>query len=246
MNRINPTANLLSPLSKNELEELDHFLMSDATSDETMMLDILDGYLTAIVIGPTTLPFNQWFSGIWGPDKEDMPKFATMAEAQRIIDLIVRHMNGMIAAFEDNPDDIEPLFSIWPTEAGEPERCDGESWAYGFVQGVELCRKDWQPLFEDPTGIEMFRPLYLMGEEEITPEEETMVQSRDQCMVLTALIPASIAWIYRFWLPYRQAMVERMDTIQRKTTVKTGRNDPCPCGSGQKFKKCCGAGATLH
>ncbi|MDD4617044.1 MAG: YchJ family protein [Alphaproteobacteria bacterium] len=23
---------------------------------------------------------------------------------------------------------------------------------------------------------------------------------------------------------------------------KTGRNDPCPCGSGKKFKKCCGAG----
>ncbi|MFM9942071.1 MAG: SEC-C metal-binding domain-containing protein [Hyphomicrobiaceae bacterium] len=20
---------------------------------------------------------------------------------------------------------------------------------------------------------------------------------------------------------------------------KTGRNDPCPCGSGQKYKKCC-------
>lgn len=25
---------------------------------------------------------------------------------------------------------------------------------------------------------------------------------------------------------------------------KVGRNDPCPCGSGRKFKKCCGAGAT--
>ena len=25
-----------------------------------------------------------------------------------------------------------------------------------------------------------------------------------------------------------------------RTTPKTGRNDPCPCGSGQKFKKCCG------
>ncbi|MCB1903860.1 MAG: SEC-C domain-containing protein, partial [Gammaproteobacteria bacterium] len=22
---------------------------------------------------------------------------------------------------------------------------------------------------------------------------------------------------------------------------KVGRNDPCPCGSGKKFKKCCGA-----
>ena len=24
---------------------------------------------------------------------------------------------------------------------------------------------------------------------------------------------------------------------------KTGRNDPCPCGSGKKYKKCCGAAA---
>ena len=23
-------------------------------------------------------------------------------------------------------------------------------------------------------------------------------------------------------------------------TAKVGRNDPCPCGSGKKFKKCCG------
>ncbi len=28
---------------------------------------------------------------------------------------------------------------------------------------------------------------------------------------------------------------------QRVATEKVGRNDPCPCGSGQKFKKCCGA-----
>src|SRR5206468_10516714 len=24
---------------------------------------------------------------------------------------------------------------------------------------------------------------------------------------------------------------------------KTGRNDPCPCGSGRKYKRCCGASA---
>jgi preprotein translocase subunit SecA len=28
----------------------------------------------------------------------------------------------------------------------------------------------------------------------------------------------------------------------RRDTPKVGRNDPCPCGSGKKFKKCCGAG----
>jgi uncharacterized protein YecA (UPF0149 family) len=30
---------------------------------------------------------------------------------------------------------------------------------------------------------------------------------------------------------------------QRRPPEKVGRNDPCPCGSGKKFKKCCGAGA---
>ena len=34
-------------------------------------------------------------------------------------------------------------------------------------------------------------------------------------------------------------------TAVKKTPVvnsgKVGRNDPCPCGSGKKYKKCCGA-----
>jgi preprotein translocase subunit SecA len=30
---------------------------------------------------------------------------------------------------------------------------------------------------------------------------------------------------------------------QRRTTNEVGRNDPCPCGSGKKYKKCHGANA---
>ena len=29
--------------------------------------------------------------------------------------------------------------------------------------------------------------------------------------------------------------------VVRKASEKIGRNDPCPCGSGKKYKKCCGA-----
>jgi uncharacterized protein YecA (UPF0149 family) len=32
----------------------------------------------------------------------------------------------------------------------------------------------------------------------------------------------------------------------RRTTPKIGRNDPCPCGSGNKFKQCCGKTTILH
>jgi preprotein translocase subunit SecA len=34
-----------------------------------------------------------------------------------------------------------------------------------------------------------------------------------------------------------------VETVERKT-AKVGRNDPCPCGSGKKYKKCCGAGGS--
>ena len=27
----------------------------------------------------------------------------------------------------------------------------------------------------------------------------------------------------------------------KRDGIKVGRNDPCPCGSGKKYKKCCGA-----
>ena len=30
------------------------------------------------------------------------------------------------------------------------------------------------------------------------------------------------------------------ENTPRKVTKKVGRNDPCPCGSGKKYKKCCG------
>ena len=57
---------------------------------------------------------------------------------------------------------------------------------------------------------------------------------------------------------HREEEVERIEEKQRKNyimsrgedtpasatvkreTAKVGRNDPCPCGSGKKYKKCCG------
>jgi uncharacterized protein YecA (UPF0149 family) len=42
-----------------------------------------------------------------------------------------------------------------------------------------------------------------------------------------------------------QADRERLAPI-RRDAPKVGRNDPCPCGSGKKYKKCCGAGEVLN
>ena len=38
-------------------------------------------------------------------------------------------------------------------------------------------------------------------------------------------------------------MREHKQETVRRETPKVGRNDPCPCGSGKKYKHCCGRNA---
>ncbi|MBO4229401.1 MAG: SEC-C domain-containing protein [Clostridia bacterium] len=33
---------------------------------------------------------------------------------------------------------------------------------------------------------------------------------------------------------------QKKQPVRNAATKKVGRNDPCPCGSGKKYKKCCG------
>jgi len=44
-----------------------------------------------------------------------------------------------------------------------------------------------------------------------------------------------------FWEPWRQEYLAGLGKDRTvRTTVRVGRNDMCPCGSGKKYKKCCG------
>jgi uncharacterized protein len=237
----------LAALSDAEMDELDRFLMSDATSDNTMMLDCLDGYLTALATGPVSILPSQWLPGVWGPTEKDEPVFDSFKQAERITGLIFRQLNGIIGSLQHNPDEFEPIFDTAIFPDNSHEYADGEMWAYGFMSGIMLQRESWQALFDDPNGVEVLRPIYLLGAEEATPEEEALTETPEQREKLTEQIPASVAWIYRFWLPYRDAMAERsVATTFERGQPKVGRNDPCPCGSGKKFKKCCGASTILH
>jgi uncharacterized protein YecA (UPF0149 family) len=40
---------------------------------------------------------------------------------------------------------------------------------------------------------------------------------------------------------HEDLMPEDEEEDARPVVSKAGRNDPCPCGSGKKYKKCCGA-----
>lgn len=236
-----------SPLAAQEMDELDQFLLSDATSDETMMLDSLDGYLTAIVIGPASIKTSEWLPGVWGPSEKDEPAFETYEQAERILELILQQRNGVVESLQRDPDQFEPVFDSVVYEGDTQEYLDGEMWAHGFMRGIELRKDDWKQFLDDPKCVEMLYPIYLLGADKVTEKEELLVETPAQREELTRQIPASVAAIYRYWSPHRKDRFEHtMTSTFQREQPKTGRNDPCPCGSGKKFKKCCGAAKILH
>lgn len=225
------------------LDELDQFLMSDIMSENTMTIEMLDGYLTAIAIGPTTIQPTEWLADVWGPTEDDAPDFESYEQAEYVFGLMMRHYNSILQTFEADPASIAPLFSVNEVDDEDDPReyIDAEAWANGFFQGMGLCWDDWQPLLDHPDAEEWLRPLRLLGSDDLDDEERELVSQPAERETLSEQVPPAVARIYEFWLPHRGSTQERLlaQTIQRDAP-KVGRNDPCPCGSGKKFKKCHG------
>lgn len=238
-----PSSLRINALNPEELSELDRFLMSDATSSETLMLDALDGYLTAIVIGPTPLKPVAWLPRIWGSREEHAPRFASTQQALRIKELIIRHLNGITLCFMRDPRQFEPLFNVSTYEESEEEFIDADMWAFGFMKGMALTQADWKPLLTNPQAETWLRPLYLLGSPQLKPADQALRATPQQRQALANQLSTNLAAIFDFWAPQRAA---RLATLQEEIApTKQGRNEMCFCGSGKKYKKCCGA-VTLH
>lgn len=230
-------ARLAKPLTQTEFSELDRFLASDLTSEHTMMVDTLDGFLTAIALGPLDIPVPQWLPRVWGPEEKDVPRFRNEEQADRILALIVRQLNGILRTLQLDLDHYAPIVDVVQHDGEDYE--DAEMWAFGFMAGINLVRTAWQPVFEHPEALESLKPIFLLSAKNLTDEQRQQVTTPQQRAALAAQLPATVVALYKFWQPFRKAETPEPLRVE----AKVGRNDACPCGSGKKYKKCCGSEA---
>lgn len=226
---------LQEPLAEAELDELEQFLMSDAVPPECMDLVMLDGFLTAVAIGPAMILPSEWLPEVWG-DPEG-PEFQSQEDAERIMGLMMRRLNEIILTLRDAPFAYEPLLYEL-----EYDQLDVNPWCLGFLGGMALHSREWEPLMRDQASEVLLAPVMLLGTEIGMEEIKKSDHPKAEYDKWQQMIGSSVVALYAFWSGHREKRPSGMtaDSFPFGGTRLPARNAPCPCGSGKKYKKCCG------
>lgn len=222
-------------LSEDELDQLDRFL--SAIEPPAMSLEALDGFFAALICGPEVVLPSEYLPQIWGEDYS----FASNAQAAEIVGLIMRHWNTIsdtLLGTLQAPDVYLPILHV-----ADDGITYGNDWAEGFMRGAGARRLGWRELLDsDEYGGPMLPILMLAHERDLDPEMRPNPIPAEKREELLQEMIAGLTKIYRYFEPHRRA---GMQAPPRRAGPKIGRNDPCSCGSGRKYKFCCAATAPL-
>jgi uncharacterized protein len=120
----------------------------------------------------------------------------------------------------------------------------GNDWAKGFLRGTELCKADWAALLGDEERAGALVPIFALAHEnnpdpDMRPYKEPINEKMRRKLIIGAAAGVMICFDY-FESQRVLARSPIADPTYRRIGSKVGRNDRCPCGSGKKFKHCCG------
>ena len=245
-----------------ELDAFDRVCRRLGGFNDRVLPEWADGYLTALAAGPRQMAFDEWVRALAGDaferafgDPEDAAQARQALEGRMRV--LANHLDP--EALLDQPEALrlQPLLAQWDDEAREEavrehgapadaaaQMVTGGLWADGFFDALQDFEPDWTP--PDDTGDEelaLFDDLLAQVQVLMLPEahEDFKRHLED-------------AWKDR--LPTREDLVdEACFAVQdlrvwwldhaprpapRRVLAAPGRNDPCPCGSGLKYKKCHG------
>jgi len=207
------------------LEKLDQLLLKYGNDDSILSASELDGYFAAIVSGPRQIDPGLWYPHIWA---EQLPKWTSEKEGERFTKLAVELMSEAAFMLDEEPDDYEAIFLA--DNQGKGEKLIVSQWCAGYLRGAQVA--GWIEA-ELPEELEAaLASISLHGSEEGVDALNAMSDEAYDASV-AAVEPAAVA-LYQYWQQHLEPVVP-----VRREEAKVGRNDPCTCGSGKKYKQCC-------
>jgi uncharacterized protein len=232
------------PLTDVDFESLANVLQRFG-GKAAMNLEQLDGFLAAVICHPSDIPGSEYLPEIWGDEMINEDAFVAQPILQDFLALVASHRD-VIRHILLSGDVYTPVLL-----ASEDGIFRGNDWAHGFVQGMNVRRDDWVMLFDDEDHGGSLVPILALAHEndpdpEMRPYKEPISAERREKLIVGAA--AGVMNIYRYFRTDHGSAETPSPfgtATYRRLTPKTGRNEPCPCGSGKKYKHCCGK-ITLH
>lgn len=200
----------------------------DAKSEahNTMRCDEVQGFMMALLSGPDALNPTNWLPEILG--EESLFDAKERTEIERLVMAMAADMRIKLN------EKILPDLWFYEDEAGNP---DFYTWCNAYLYALDIVPTDWFEAVDQEEFEDLFYPIMALGG--IYDDEENgeviLHLNEKELTQLESDLPHVLLDIYWYW----QAIINKPQTVRREGE-KVGRNDPCPCGSGKKYKACCG------
>ena len=192
----------------------------------TMRCDEVLGFMMALLSGPDALNPTNWLPEILG--EESLFDAKERTEIERLVMAMAADMRMKLN------EKILPDLWFYEDEAGNP---DFYTWCNAYLYALDIVPTDWFEAVEQEEFEDLFYPIMALGG--IYDDEENgeviLHLNEKELTQLESDLPHVLLDIYWYW----QAIINKPQTVRREGE-KVGRNDPCPCGSGKKYKACCG------
>ncbi len=257
-------------LSDAEFAELDELLTAIPEPLEPLDVVMLDGYLCGVIVQPSLIDADEWLPFVFDAGGHRWGEAEPGPEQRRARALIVRRhaaLNRAIAEFGgfdpfilepaadearvdapieadaviDAPDGSAAATEAAPADAAPPDPIADAllPWVAGFEQALQVF-PGLDELEEPAVSTTLARLLRFLppaGDDD-RAVAEVLARERplDDLDDAIGEIVNCVAELYDLTEPLRY----KVEPVRREAP-KVGRNDPCPCGSGKKWKQCHGA-----
>ena len=229
-----------------------------------MTAEMADGYLTACAVSPEPPAVHDFLEGIFG--QTTLPICADAQQQEQLLILLLRRHRQITSAVrlrspQLNADNIFlPLVcDIEDTDCITPYQVDAngirlgnwkyQQWAEGFRLAI-ASDVQWHALLDNPSTNHHIIPIVLYSTGYNPDYRDLQIDNNEELENQLVTLPYRL---HQFWRDFNRQRNEDMfgaaynngysDSYQEpymRDTIKIGRNDPCSCGSGKKYKKCCG------
>ena len=235
-------------LSEAELAELDALLAAVPEPLEPLDVVMLDGFLCGVVVQPVLVDVDAWLPHVFDAGGHRWGEAEPSAEQRRARALVLRRHAALNRALAGHGA-FEPFLLESVADHGDGDGAAGsepaaiesvgetlQPWILGFQQALQLLPALGE--LGDPQVASVVERIVGRLPDGAATSTEPVAGAASPASLDDAVdeLVADVAELYELTLPLRY----KVEAV-RHAAPKVGRNDPCPCGSGRKFKLCHGA-----